>query len=197
MSKAASKQYIQKLAVSAVFVALATVLSLVKVFKMPLGGSVTLFSMLPIVMISVLFGLKWGLGSAFVYSLIQFVFGLADGILGWGLTPLTLVGVIFLDYILAFTVLGFAGAFAKKGYAGICIGVVMVMVLRFLCHFTSGVIFFANFDQFVVFGAEFIGRPILYSVCYNGLYMLPEAILTTAGAVGLFRLQQVKKILKI
>ena len=79
-----SKKYVYKLALSAIFVALATVLSLIKVVKMPLGGSVPVLSMLPIVMISVMLGLKWGFGSAFVYSLIQLVLGIAvDGLLGW------------------------------------------------------------------------------------------------------------------
>ncbi|MBQ8532828.1 MAG: energy-coupled thiamine transporter ThiT, partial [Clostridia bacterium] len=64
-----SKKYVYKLTLSAVFVALATALSLIKVYELPLGGSVTLLSMLPIVMISCMLGLKWGFGSAFVYSL--------------------------------------------------------------------------------------------------------------------------------
>ena len=118
-----SKKYVYKLTLSAIFVALATVLSLIKVIKMPLGGSVTLLSMLPIVMISVMLGAKWGFGSAFVYSLIQLILGITlDGLLGWGLTPVMLVGTILLDYIVAFTVLGIAGIFAKKGYLGICGG---------------------------------------------------------------------------
>lgn len=191
-----SKKYVYKLTLSAIFVALATVLSLIKVVKMPLGGSVTLLSMLPIVMISVMLGLKWGFGSAFVYSLIQLVLGIAlDGLLGWGLTPVMLVGTILLDYIVAFTVLGIAGIFAKKGYAGICGGVALAVVLRFLSHFLSGFIIFKNLEQFELFGSLFVNRPVLYSIAYNGFYMLPELILTTVAAVILFRLPQVKKLM--
>ena len=191
-----SKKPVYKLTLSAIFVALATVLSLIKVVKMPLGGSVTLLSMLPIVMISVMLGLKWGFGSAFVYSLIQLILGIAlDGLLGWGLTPVMLVGTILLDYIVAFTILGIAGIFAKKGYAGICAGVALAIVLRFLSHFLSGVVIFKNLEQFEVFGSVFTNRPVLYSLAYNGLYMLPELILTTVAAVILFRLPQVKKIM--
>ena len=190
-----SKKYVYKLTLSAIFVALATVLSLIKVVKMPLGGSVTLLSMLPIVMISVMLGLKWGFGSAFVYSLIQLILGIAmDGLLGWGLTPVMLVGTILLDYIIAFTVLGIAGIFVKKGYAGICGGVVLAVVLRFFSHFLSGVIIFKNLEQFEIFGSLFVNRPVLYSLAYNGFYMLPELVITTVAAVLLFRLPQVKKI---
>ena len=191
-----SKKYVYKLTLSAIFVALATVLSLIKVVKMPLGGSVTLLSMLPIVMISVMLGLKWGFGSAFVYSLIQLILGIAlDGLLGWGLTPVMLVGTILLDYIVAFTVLGIAGIFAKKGYAGICGGVALAVVLRFLSHFLSGFIIFKNLEQFELFGSLFVNRPVLYSLAYNGFYMLPELILTTVAAVILFRLPQIKKLM--
>lgn len=191
-----SKKYVYKLTLSAIFVALATVLSNIKVVKMPLGGSVTVLSMLPIVMISIMLGLKWGFGSAFVYSLIQLILGIAvDGLLGWGLTPVMLVGTILLDYIVAFTVLGIAGIFAKKGYSGICGGVVLAIALRFLSHFLSGVVIFKNLEQFEIFGSVFTNRPVLYSLAYNGFYMLPELIITTVAAVILFRLPQVKKIM--
>ncbi len=181
-----SKKYVYKLTLSAIFVALATVLSLIKVYKLPLGGAVTLLSMLPIVMLSVMLGVKWGLGAAFVYSLAQLALDLGD-VLTWGLTPASLVGTILLDYIFAFTVLGLGGLFAKKGYLGICIGSVLVMVLRFLCHFVSGIIIFDIWCEW--------DSVWLYSLCYNGSFMLPELILTTVAAVILFRLPQVKKIM--
>lgn len=191
-----SKKPVYKLTLSAVFVALATVLSFIKVVKMPLGGSVTLLSMLPIVMISVMMGLKWGIGSAFVYSLIQLFLGITmDGLLGWGLTPVMLVGTILLDYIVAFTVLGIAGIFAKKGYAGICGGVALAIVFRFLSHFLSGFVIFKNLEQFEIFGSLFTNRPVLYSLAYNGLYMLPELVITVVGAAILFKLPQIKKLM--
>lgn len=181
-----SKKPVYKLTLSAIFVALATVLSLIKVYKLPLGGAVTLLSMLPIVMLSVMLGVKWGLGAAFVYSLAQLALDLGD-VLTWGLTPASLVGTILLDYIFAFTVLGIAGLFTKKGYLGICFGSVLVMVLRFLCHFVSGIIIFDIWCEW--------DSVWLYSLCYNGSFMLPELILTTVAAVLLFRLPQVKKIM--
>ena len=185
---------VYKLALSAIFVALATGLSFIKIWEMPLGGSITLLSMLPITMISIMLGLKWGIGSAFVYSLIQLMFGISE-VLSWGLTPVMLVGTMLLDYILPFTVLGVAGAFVKKGYAGICAGVVLALGLRFLSHFLSGVIIFQNLEQFELFGTLFANRPYLYSFCYNGFYMIPEIIITTIAAVLLFRMSSVKKLM--
>ncbi len=190
------KSQIYRLSFSAVMVALGTVLSLLTVWKMPLGGSVTLLSMLPIVMISHTLGLKWGFGSSFVYALIQLFLGITvSGLLGWGLTPVMLCGCILLDYLLAYTVLGIAGMFAKKGYIGICAGTILAVFLRFVCHFLSGVVIFTQLDQFELFGSVFVNRPILYSLAYNGLYMLPEMIFTFVAAVALFHLPQIQRLM--
>ncbi|MBQ2326848.1 MAG: energy-coupled thiamine transporter ThiT [Clostridia bacterium] len=190
------KTNVQRLAVSAVMIALATALSLIKIWKMPFGGSVTLVSMLPIAVVSIAYGLKWGLASSFVEAVIQLIFGIAmDGIFAWGLTPMSLIGVIVLDYLLAYTVVGFAGILRNKGYLGICIGTGFAILLRFCSHLVSGAVIFANFEQFVAFGTEWIGRPWFYSVCYNGAYMLPEIIITMIGAAVIFRLPQMRKLM--
>ncbi len=184
-----------RLTLSSVLIALATGLSMIKVVKMPLGGSVTLLSMLPIVLISCMLGIKWGVGSAFVYSVIQLILGIAvDGLFAWGLTPACLVGTIILDYIVPFTFLGFAGIFAKKGTAYITLGTALVLIVRFLSHFASGYIIFANFEEFVVLGSSFVGKPALYSLCYNGLYMLPELVFTVLATAVIFNFTQVKKL---
>ena len=155
-----------------------------------------LLSMLPCAMISIMYGLKWGFAASFVESVIQLAFGITmDGILGWGMTPSALIGTILLDYIVAYTVIGIAGIFRKKGYVGICCGTALAVALRFVCHFISGAIIFANFDEFVAFGASWVGHPWLYSFCYNGTYMLPELIFTVIAAVILFRLPQMKKLI--
>lgn len=181
---------VYKLTFSAVMVALASALSLIKLYKLSLGGSVTLLSMLPIVVISISLGLKWGVGSSFVYSLIQLFFGIVmEGLLGWGLTPAYLVGSIFLDYLIPFTVLGFAGAFAKKGYAGTLAGISLVFVLRFISHLFSGAILFGIPEKW----ADKFNNVWLYSAAYNGSYMLPELVLTLIAAAIIFRLPQVKK----
>ena len=182
-----NKKTVYKMTLCAVFVALASVLSLVKIYKLPLGGSVTLLSMLPIVMLSAFLGLRWGMASAFLYSVIQLGFGIVlDGVLGWGLTPLSLIGTIFLDYIIAFSVLGFAGVFVTKGVVGIGIGTALVMVLRFICHFISGVIIF---DIWCEWDSVWI-----YSLCYNGSFMLPELIFTVIATVIIFSLPEIKRL---
>lgn len=186
-----------KLAVCAVMIALGTVLSLIKVLKMPFGGSVTLLSMLPCAMVSIMLGLKWGLAAAFVESVIQLAFGITmDGLFAWGLTPACLIGTILLDYIVAYTVVGLAGIFRSKGYAGICLGTGLAVFLRFLSHLVSGAIIFANFEEFVAFGSSWVGRPWFYSLCYNGAYMLPEIIFTVVAAAILFKLPQIKKLME-
>ena len=192
-----SKKYVYRLSLSAIFIALATVLSFIKIIKIPLGGSVTLLSMLPIVMLSCILGVKWGFISAFAYSVIQLLFGIfIDGLFAWGLTPVMLIGTILLDYNLAFSLLGIAGIFAKKGPKGMCAGVLIGIVLRFLCHFISGCVIFKELEQFEIFGKLFENRPILYSLGYNGFYMLPELIITLVAAVILFNLPQIQKLMK-
>ena len=122
----------KKLAACAVMVALGAVLSMIKVLQMPFGGSITLLSMLPCAMISIMYGLKWGFAASFVESVVQLAFGITmDGILGWGMTPSALIGTILLDYIVAYTVIGIAGIFRKKGYIGICCGTALAIASNF------------------------------------------------------------------
>ncbi len=188
------KQFrIRALCECALMLALAVALSYVKLFQLPFDGSVTLLSMLPICLVSIKYGMGWGLGTAFCYSWFQILQG---GVFAWGLTPVMLISSLLLDYVLAFSVLGLAGAFRKKGRVGIVCGVAMVCVLRFVVHFLAGVILWANLERFVAFGKEWIGRPVLYSICYNGIYMLPETVLTVIAAIVLFRLPQIKRIIE-
>lgn len=167
-------------------IAMAAALSMVKVWNMPWGGSVTLLSMLPIIVVSVKFGVKQGLFVSFVYSFIQLLFGIIfDGLLGWGLTFQMLLTCIFLDYIFAFSVLGLAGAFRNKGFFGIIGGTVFSVFLRFVCHVASGVFVFASAGKLWE-GFE-TQNTLFYSLVYNGAYMLPELILTVLGVYFLFK----------
>ena len=177
----------------AILLALSVVLSFIQIYKLPWGGSVTLFSMLPLCLISFRHGIKWGLGTAFCYSWFQILQG---GVFGWGLTPIMLVGSLALDYVLAFTVIGLAGALRRYRFKGMIAGVVLVSVLRFLSHFLSGVILWANLEQFVAFGQTWSNRPVLYSLVYNGSYMLPELALTVIGAVVLFQVPQIARLIE-
>ena len=194
MIRVTTRKQIITLCECAILLALAIVLSYIKIFQLPFDGSITLLSMLPICIISIRHGIGWGLGTAFCYSWFQILQG---GVFAWGLTPTMLIGSLLLDYILAFTVLGLAGVFRKKGTAGMVLGIVMVCVLRFLIHFLAGIILWANFEQFIAFGKEWVNHPVLYSICYNGIYMLPETILTSVGAFVLLKVPQFRKLLKI
>lgn len=179
----------------AILVALSVVLSLVKIWQMPLGGAVTLVSMLPVCMISIRHGLKWGFVSSGLYAVIQLFFGITmDGLLGWGLTPAMLLGCMVFDYLAAFSVLGIAGIFSAKGDMGRVCGIVLAMVLRFVSHFLSGYVIFTNLAQWELFGSLFEGAPALYSIAYNGLYMLPELVITVVVFVLLLKTPAAKFI---
>lgn len=181
---------------SAAMIALAFVLSMVKIYKLPWGGSVTLLSMLPIVILSIRNGVKNGLICAFLYSLTQFLDGVVgDGLFAWGLSPLNLSLCIFLDYIGAFTVLGLAGMFRKSEMKGWISGTVIVIALRYAMHVVSGAVVFHSTGMLWESLGE-IANPWLYSAGYNACYMLPEMILTTVGAVALFKTGAIKMILK-
>lgn len=177
----------------AAMVALATVLSYIRLFKLPWGGSVTLLSMLPIVLFSIRRGIKPGLAASFAYSLLQFGQGISDGIFGWGLTPVMLIACIFLDYIGAFSVLGIAGIFRKKELPGWIAGICLAIGLRFALHFLSGVVIWHSYGAlWDGFSTE---SSVLYSFLYNGCYMLPELIFTLIGAIVLLKAPQSKRLL--
>lgn len=183
----------KRLVEGAAMVALATVLSFIRVFKLPWGGSVTLLSMLPILLYSIRWGMKYGFLVSFVYSLVQFFQGITDGLFGWGLTPGMLVACILLDYIVAFSVLGIAGIMRKKNVPGYIAGISIAVVLRFICHVCSGVVIWGSFGA--LWDGFYTENQLLYSLVYNGAYMLPELVITLVGAVALFTIPQTKKFL--
>ena len=196
MSKSYSKTRV--LVECALMVAIGTVLANIKIFTMPNGGSITLLSMLPFVLVSFRHGAKWGIMTAFVNSLIQLVQGLGN--LAYCQTLTAQVGCVLLDSLLAFTVLGFACLIAKpfrSRTVGVGVSAFVVCLLRFLCSFLSGYIVWKDYDYAFRWMTE-IGFPgissmsvdglcWLYSALYNATYMLPEAILTTVLVVILIR----------
>ena len=189
----------KKLVTSAMLIAIATVLSVFQPFQLPFGGGITIASMMPIVLIAFCFGTRWGLWSAFIFSLLQLLLGAKtvsafflpgeDQMIIW-----QAVIVCVLDYILAYTVIGFGGIFKSKiknRTVSVCIGSVFALVLRYLVHIISGAIFFSAWAEwffgqegFYRFGSaileNFSGNSLslLYSVIYNGTYMLPEIVIT-------------------
>ncbi len=157
----------------AILIALSTVLSFVKFWEMPYGGSVTLLSMLPVCMVGIRLGTAYGLASSFVYGVLQM---LVSGAVGWGLSPTAFVVCLLFDYIIAFAVLGFSGVFRKLGLFGQLSGIALACVLRFVCHYISGVTIWKES------ALEYAMNPYLYSLLYNGTYMAAELVLTIVGA---------------
>lgn len=182
---------LMKLAECSVLLALSVVLSFVEVWKMPMGGGITLLSMLPVCLVSVKYGIKGALPTAFLYSLIQFAIGFASGnVFVYCVTATTWILCLLFDYIVPFTALGFAGMFRKKlGDAGVIIGVALVICVRFLCHYLTGVVIWGQWAEGM--------SPYLYSLIYNGQYMLPECILTCIGTAVVIKVPEIKKLLKI
>ena len=158
----------------AIMAALAAVLSTIRIIKLPLGGSVTLLSMLPICLFAIRRGTRWGLICGFLHGFMQLAFDFGE-VIGWGLTPAALAGCIVFDYLIAFTVIGFSGIFRAHGRRGVISGTVFAIVLRFLSHLLSGVLLASAWLP------DSWDNPFLYSVCYNGAFMLPELIFTAAA----------------
>lgn len=170
---------LKKLAVCSMMVALSFVLSLWTPLQFwPQGGSVTLGSMVPVILVSLLLGVKWGLGCAFVNALLQLMMGLMGGMGSWGLSPMVLVCSILLDYLLAYTVIGLAGAWKGNDTFRAIAGTLSVCILRYLCHFLSGWAFFGMW-------AEEGYTALTWALFYNVTYMLPETVISVALAGGL------------
>lgn len=175
-----------------IFIALATILSFLPVYEMPFGGSVTLASMLPILLIGVKFGYKWGMGASTVYMFIQLLQALIKGnvfiyCVGAGAV---LICVLF-DYVVPFCILGLS-AFAKPkeklNVVKVCITFSVLIIIRFLCHFITGIVIWGQWAP------EGMGK-FIYSLIYNGQYMLPELIITVAIAALMLSSQQIERLL--
>ena len=166
----------------ALMIALATILSMIKIFEMPFGGSVTLLSMMPIILMSFRHGTRWGVLTAFVHSVLQLVLGFNN--VGYCATLLSQIGCILLDYILAFTALGLADAIGKpfkNRLVGIIVGTAVVCLLRFVCSWLSGILIWGSYQSYYEWAAN---MPLwLYSLVYNGNFMLPETAITIIGTV--------------
>lgn len=188
MPERSRKPNTRKLAVSAVMISLSAALSMIKVAQMPLGGSVTLLSMLPVCMLSIMYGCKHGLICAFLFGLSRLAADLGV-ISGWGLSPAALAGSVLFDYLAAFTALGLAGLFRRRGASGCIAGIILAAAIRLLSHIISGTIFFSVWTPQG-------WNTLIYSFCYNLAYMLPETAFTAAGAVFLLRSPHTAKLFR-
>ncbi len=167
----------------ALMVAVAFVLSFIPLFKMPWGGTVTCFSTLPILLMSFRHGGRWGVATAGVYGILQAMQGLDN--IAAAQTAAAMALCALLDYLLAYTALGFAGPLAKKlpnPTAGLVVGVLATGLVRLACSFLSGIIIWGAYAP--------EGMPVwLYSLVYNASWCLPDIGIVLAAALLLSRVK--------
>ena len=168
-------KHIKALTEGAMLVALAHVLSYVKLMQLPNGGSLTP-AMFPILFYAHRWGLGKGLMAGFIFGLLQLIF---DGAYAWGWQSM------LLDYLVAFTPLGLAGLFRGKPW-GIFPGTVLGCAARFAVHYYSGVTIYRIVAPTEIPGIGVFDDAVLYSLVYNGVYMLPNALLAMAIAAALY-----------
>lgn len=171
MKTNSKKITVKMLTESAIMIALATVLSFIKLWDFPAGGSITIASMFPIAVIAYRYGAPWGIFTAVVHGIVQQLVSLST--LSYVTTWQSVIAVILLDYIVAFAVIGLAGIFRKKiarPSTALLMGSLLACVLRYMCHVISGATVWAGLsipDE----------AAILYSLSYNATYMIPETII--------------------
>ena len=174
--QANKQQKMLRLVESGLMLAMATVLSFVKVLDLPYGGSITAFSALPLLLVSYRHGLWQGLLTAFAHALIQLMLG--TSVFSYGFTIQAVIAIVMLDYILAFTVLGLGGIFRRKcdsqGTA-LVLGALLTGALRYTLHTIAGCTVWAGLS--IPDSAA-----LVYSLAYNATYMIPETIVTALGA---------------
>ena len=152
---------IAQLTCCAASVALGTILSYIKLFSFPMGGSVTLLSMVVICLPGYWFGLSAGLVTGIAYGVLQLI-----------IDPYIIsLPQMLIDYVFAFGALGLSGLFSKSKHSLIK-GYVLGVLGRYLFSFLSGWIFFATYTP------EFFNSAAIYSLAYNGAYLGAEALIT-------------------
>ena len=209
----------KRLTESAMLIAVAIVLELVSkmiIPEMPFGGQITMVSMLPVVLISYRHGVKWGLTAGFGYALIEMAIGtktvaaaFQPGYFGDGTMIGNAILMCLFDYILAYTLLGLGGCFRRRiknrGMALMC-GSLVALGARYLAHIFSGYILFAGWAEWFFTQEGFPGWGSalvqslspqvlgwVYSIVYNGMYMIPEMILTAAAALLIARVPAISE----
>ena len=152
---------VRMLCEGAMMVALAQVLSYIKLMELPNGGSLTP-AMFPILLFAVRWGLTPGLMAGFTFGLLQLIF---DGAYAWGWQSM------LLDYLVAFTPLGLAGLFKGKFY----LATIVACVARFLVHYVVGATIWAEYMPETFFNMT-MTSPWIYSALYNAAYMLVDML---------------------
>ncbi len=178
----------KKLTESAVMLALATVLGILPLAQLPYGGSITVASMLPIVLISYRHGIGWGMGTGLVFGIIQQLLGLSN--LSYFTTWQSILAIVLLDYLIAFAAAGLGGAFRQLRHIpqreALLLGSLLASLVRYACHVISGATVWAGLS----IPTE---AALAYSLVYNATYMVPEAIVLMLVAYYLGSMLDFKK----
>lgn len=184
----------RSLSFAAVCVALSFALSYIRFFKMPMGGSITFASMLPIMLYSFMFGSRKGVIAGLVYGVLQAV---QDP---WILHP----AQFLLDYGVAFAAVGLAGCikgfglFNGKLRLQFTLGAIIAGTLRFISHFFSGAFAFgsAGVGFAEEYGIAALKNPYFYSFMYQCLYVIPETVIVTVAGVILLSSRNFAKLVE-
>ena len=167
---------VRALCEGAILIAIAQILGYIKLFPMwPNGGSITLAAF-PIALYAVRWGLGRGLLAGFIFGILQLFL---DEAYAWGWQSM------ILDYLVAYTPLGLAGLFKGKAW-GIFPGILLGNLGRFIVHYISGVTIYRIYEPTEIPGIGTFDGAELYSLVYNGSYMLPCALLALAVAALLY-----------
>ena len=204
----------KRLTESAMLLAVAIVLELVSKMFIPeqtFGGQITIVSMLPVVLISYRHGMRWGFVASFTYALLEMAIGMKTvssaflpGFFGDGAMIGNAIIMCLLDYILAYTLLGLGGLFrnkCKKPGVGLMCGSLVALSARYVTHILSGYILFSSWAEyyftqegFPAWGTQLVdalsptGLGWVYSIVYNGMYMIPEILITAVVSLLLARI---------
>ena len=180
------KTNIRALTESSIMIALSIVFGFVKLIDMPYGGSVTLASMLPIIIIAYRHGTGWGMGAALASSLVQLITGI--GYFSYFTTWQSIIALILFDYIFAFAIFGLGGIFRNKLSQGaaLSLGALLTSTVRYICHVISGATVWAGLS--IPSGAA-----LIYSLGYNATYMIPETVILTLAALYLGEIVDFKR----
>ena len=168
VGRSAKKWNAKTVAFGALSIALSFVLSCIRLYRMPTGGSVTPGSMLPLMLFSVSFGVGPGLLAGLAYGLLQYLQG------GWWLN----VWQFLLDYLLAFAALGLAGIAHNKSDKWLFLSIPIAALGRAVCAILAGLMWVADTPvEELVIGSTQFNSPLLYSIVYNGAYLIPDTLI--------------------
>lgn len=179
---------LRKIAESGVLLGLGLVLSMIKITLNPNGGSITVVSMLPIVILACKYGPMWGMLCGMVHGIIQVIEG------GGFAPPVQTVGgyitVFLLDYLLAWAAVGLIAGLlrscTKKVQVAIALGSFFGIMGRFLCSFVSGIVIWSAY-------APEGQSVVVYSFVANAMLMIPEMVITAIVGYGIFRVPVMQK----